>query len=123
MTTTFKFRTYGDALHQFDFIEIENLTLEMKEAKRAIEDFRKREKEIHDTELVAPFSFSEEFLAACEAASAETRKKLVAQGYEKGKDFIKTPEARLEWTYLGSKIHDPNLADSDVSAYEIRIVK
>ena len=123
MTTSFKFRTYGDAVSPFDFLEIENHTKQMQDASEIIEAYKAKEKSIYDGKLTEEFSFSEKFLAAAKAADDATKKELLAAGWERGKDFIQTPFARLEWEYLGSKIFDPNNSDSDVTVYEIRIIK
>ena len=114
MTTSFKFRTYGDAVSPFDFLEIENHTKQMQDASEIIEAYKAKEKSIYDGKLTEEFSFSEKFLAAAKAADDATKKELLAAGWERGKDFIQTPFARLEWEYLGSKIFDPNNSDSDV---------
>ena len=95
----------------------------MQDASEIIEAYKAKEKSIYDGKLTEEFSFSEKFLAAAKAADDATKKELLAAGWERGKDFIQTPFARLEWEYLGSKIFDPNNSDSDVTVYEIRIIK
>ena len=119
--SSFKFRTFGDAPHPFDFLEIEEKTAEMETAASIIEAYKAKEKEIYNQKQTVDFSFSEEFFESAKKADADTKQELFASGWEKGKDFIQTPFARLEWEYLGSKIADPNWADGDVSKYEIKI--
>lgn len=122
-TTSFKFRTYGDAPAWKDFLNIDEQTAEMQAAAAILEAYHAKEKEIYDQkEKAIDFSFSQEFLDSCERASEETKAELLSGGWEKGADFIQTPEVRLEWKYLGSKMFSHNHSDSDVSFYEIRII-
>lgn len=123
MTTSFKFRSYGDAVSPFDFLEIDEMTAEMLEAKSIKEEYDAATKKFH-VEPTIEFGFSSEFFAACEVANKATKAALLEAGYEKTATFIQTPIARLEWEYLGCKMSaDPNDSDSDVSTFEIRIVK
>lgn len=128
MTTSFKFHTYGDAVSPFDFLDFDNLTADAQEAKAIINIYAEKEKEVFnkfDKIYDTGFDFfSDEMLDAYEKASAATKSAMTEMGYEKGQNFIQTPAARLEWEYLGCKMSaDPNDSNSDVSTFEIRIVK
>lgn len=43
------------------------------------------------------------------------------EGISKGPNFIKTPIGRIEWSYLGTDMGNPNNADTDRSRYEFLI--
>lgn len=136
--TEFRVRSWGDSANPFDF-EDNSDSWGFPESHRLAMDIRKEFKSVAESARFQVRQTESEFdkvlFGTAEQREAQQkrwdeRKKrvkvaLAESGYLGSEDdgFIETPSHRMSWEYKGSKMGDPNDADTDKHFFAFKIEK